>query len=274
MKKVIFIFAIIITTNSYAELKIEFPPREKDAIGGIAFMDLISEMSLADREDAIYKEIANGNIPNSFCKLNHITKTLKDTNGVDCVVELDVMPDFLAIGSDDDFCRIPMLPATAQKLATLFEATLPTSKISDLAWEFAEVKMVPQPMTPDSTMNTVPVFKEHNRLVEHQRITFDKDISAPIAGHKKDIIISNRIAGEPETLFIYGWHYQNGKPIQQISGAHKINYVDYSHGVRLVKQEMKIDGMPAKVSDILRDPIKYTLISNEIGIMTQTEYSD
>jgi len=31
------------------------------------------------------------------------------------------------------------------------------------------------------------------------------------AGHKKDIVITNRIAGEPGRLFIYGWHYPDGK---------------------------------------------------------------
>ena len=266
------------TYNSYIQgVKVyphilKIPPRKKNAGGGSAFMDQIASMSLTNRETAIYNEISSGNIPNAFRKVNHITETVKDANNVDHIVEIDVMPDFLAIGSDDDFCRIPMLPTTAQKLATLFGATLPTSKISDLAWKYAEVKMSPQPMTPDATMTTVPVFKEHNRLLEVQRATFGKLLSAPIAGHKKDIIVSNRIAGESTKLFIYGWHYQTGSPIQSISGAHTLDYVDYSHGVRIVNQELLVDGVLTKVRDVLRDNVKYKLLSSESGIMTVTEY--
>ena len=89
---------------------------------------------------------------------------------------------------------------------------------------------------------------------------------------KKDIVITNRIAGEQTKVFIYGWHYQDGKHIQPISGAHGLNYVDYSHGVRLVKQEIKVDGIPANVRDVLRDEVKYKLLSHESGVMIQTEY--
>ena len=252
---------------------LRIPPRPKNAIGGAAFMSNINSMSLANRENAIYKEIASGNIPNSFRKINRITKTIKDTDNKNCVVELEVLPDFLAIGSDTDFCRIPMLPATAQKIATLFGATLPTSKISDLAWEFATVKLSPQTMNPDASMTTVPVFIAHNTLVESARVALGKPLSAPIAGHKKDIIITNRIATDNTKVYIYGWHYTSGTPIQSISGAHNSEYVDYSHGVRMVNQEMTVDGQLTKVRDVLRDSKKHVLLSAENGTMTRTEYS-
>ena len=252
---------------------LRIPPRKKDAVGGAAFMTSIASMSLTNRENAIYNEIAAGNIPNSFRKINRITKTMKDAGGTNCVVELEISPDFLAIGSDDDFCRIPMLPTTAQKIATLFGATLPTSKMSDLAWEYAAVKLSPQTMNPDASMTTVPVFAAHNTLVETSRKAVGKPLSAPIAGHKKDIIISNRIAQDRTKLYIYGWHYTSGTPIQSISGAHDVNYVDYSHGVRMINQEMLVDGKLTKVRDILRNTTKYALLSNETGTMSQTEYT-
>ena len=264
--------------DSYVQSKtvyphiLRIPPRQKDAIGGSEFMDQITNMNLAEREAAIYNQIANGNIPNSFRKVNHITRTVKDVSGTDRVVEMDILPDFLAVGSDDNFCRIPMLPTTAQRLATLFNATLPTSKISDMAWESAEIKMNPQPIAWDNANITVPVFKSHNATIEEQRLTFGKNLSTAIAGHKKDIIISNNIASNQNKLYIYGWHYQNGDPIQSISGAHDNQYVDYSHGVRIVNQEIMIDGELAKVRNILRDANLYKLISNESGAMIQTEY--
>ena len=56
--------------------------------------------------------------------------TFNDANGTPHSVKYQVMPDYLAIGSDEDFCRIPMGPITAQKLADLFGAVMPTRKLS------------------------------------------------------------------------------------------------------------------------------------------------
>ena len=39
---------------------------------------------------------------------------------------IEVQPDFLAIGSDDDFIRMPMTPQTAQKIADLSGGLLNT----------------------------------------------------------------------------------------------------------------------------------------------------
>lgn len=62
-------------------------------------------------------------------------------------------------------------------------------------------------------------------------------------------MITNRMADEPGRLFIYGWHYQDGKPIQPLSAAHSVDYVDYSHGVRLVRDEVLIDGNCIRLSE-------------------------
>ncbi|GHV58979.1 hypothetical protein FACS1894182_12360 [Bacteroidia bacterium] len=252
---------------------LRIPPRKAIAMEGAVFMEQIKDKPLTEREAAIFNEIANGNVPHSLRQRNRIIKTMADANNTNCTVEIDVLPDFLAIGSDDDFCRIPMLPTTAQQLATLFEATLPTSKISDLAWEFAGIKQNPAPMTPDATMTTVPVFIAHNQLIEEARIPLNKPLYCLIAGHKKDIVISNNIAANPARLYIYGWHYPSGTPIQPVSGAHTVNYVDYSHGVRLVNREIMINGVLTNVRDVLRNTTQYKLLSNEADPMSQTEYT-
>ena len=44
---------------------------------------------------------------------------------------IEVMPDYLAVGSDDDFVRMPMRPQTAQQIADAFGCVLPTRKIVD-----------------------------------------------------------------------------------------------------------------------------------------------
>lgn len=252
---------------------LRIPPRKADAIAGSDFMEKIKSLPLVEREAAIYKEFSEGNIPNSLRQVTHITEITKDASNVDCVVEFDVMPDYLAIGTDVDFVRIPMLPATAQKVATLFGATLPTRKLSDLVHKNSILKLTPITMPPDASMTTVPVFLAHNTSIEAVRIPLGNPLTDLTAGHKKDIVITNRLSEVPEKLFIYGWHYQNGTPIQPLSGAHDLNYVDYSHGVRAINKEMVVNGKLTAVKNILQDAILYKVISDEVGVMSKVEYT-
>ncbi len=250
----------------------QIPPRRNDAITGSEFIEKIKGMPLAERETAIYEEIANGNIPYAFRITTTIKTIEKDATGNSHTVEFSVLPDFLAIGSDDDFVRMPMLPATAQRIANLFNATLPTRKMSDMIHRHSMVKLVPMPMTPDSTMTTVPIFYTHHKNIEEERLAENQPLSALIAGHKKDIVITNRLT-EPGRVFIYGWHYPDGRPIQPLSGVHGAGYVDYSHGVRLINREIVVDGKIHDVKDVLQDANLYKLLSDEPSPMTVTQYN-
>lgn len=252
---------------------LKIPPRSKDAISGSAFIEKIKNMPLQEREAEIYNQLTSGNIPHSLRQPVTIKETFKDVSGNDCSVEIEVLPDFLAVGSDDDFVRIPMLPTTAQKVASAFGATLPTRKLSDVIHKNSVLKMTPTPMTPDSTMTTVPIFNKHNSIIESQRIPLNKPLTTLIAGHKKDIVITNRLSEVPERLFIYGWHYPDGKPIQPLSNAHGVGYVDYSHGIRLINNEVMVNGVMMLVKDILQNPSIYTILSDESGIMEKVGYT-
>lgn len=252
---------------------LKIPPRKADAIGGTAFMASIKDLSLANRESAIYKEISEGNIPNSFRQPVKITQVIKDALGIDRNVEIQVLPDVIAVGSDDDFVRVPMLPNTAQMIANLFGATLPTRKISDLIHKNSVVMLTPQLMTPDASMTTVPVFISHNSLIEESRKAMGQPLTALISGHKKDIVITNRLSEVPQRLYIYGWHYPDGTAIQPLSGAHDKQYVDYSHGVRMVNNEVMIDNINSQIKTELGKAASYTLFSNENGIMSTVEYT-
>ncbi len=250
----------------------KFPPRKKEAVTGSQFIHQVMNMSAEERDSVVYKEIADGNLPDSFRQPIYLTDSLQDAEGIRHKVTLCVLPDFLAIGTDTDFLRIPMLPRTAQKLAELYEAILPTRKISDFIHCHSRIKLIPHPMIPDSTMTTIPVFARHDFIIESARHANCQPLHTLISGHKKDIVITNRIAKEPGRLFIYGWHYQDGKPIQPLSAAHGIGYVDYSHGVRLIRDEVLVDGELHSLKDLLQDPILYRLFSDEDDPMTTTRY--
>ena len=64
-------------------------------------------------------------------------------------------------------------------------------------------------------------------------------------------------------MAIYGWHKLDGKPIQPLTIVHKETYVDYSHGVRLVRSEMSVDGKTMSVQRVLRDANFCGLLSDE-----------
>jgi hypothetical protein len=177
------------------------------------------------------------------------------------------MPDYLAVGSDDDFVRMPMTPQTAQRVADAFDCVLPTRKIVDAIDAQAEVRLAPHPLTRDR--ESIATFLEHHQIIEKLRA--GKSLGLLITGIKKDIVLSPRIFERPQRLAIYGWRQLDGKPIQPLTIVHWNRYVDYSHGARLVRNAIKIDGQQEKISNLLADPNRCHLVSDE-GPMMPPEY--
>lgn len=246
-----------------------FGPRRAHATAGSDFVARTLGMPVAEREELVYREITGGNVPDAIRRPVYITDTLSDAEGTMHSVTLCVLPDILAVGSDDDFVRMPMLPRTAQRIADFFGASLPTPRLSDLIHRHSVLKMHPHPMTPDSTMTTVAVFARQDSAVN---AAFGAPLGTLVAGHKKDIVITNRIAMQPDRVFIYGWHYPDGRPIQPLSGVHGIGYVDYSHGVRLISDRILVDGRPASLRQVLADTLLYRLLSDEDAPMSEPRY--
>lgn len=133
-----------------------------------------------------------------------------------------------------------------------------------------------QPIPPSDSMTTFPVFWQHSDSIKQQiskqqisRIELQRSADNIIAGHKKDIIISNKIfegGRNSQRVVIYGWHLSENNPIQPVYNGHVDWYADYSHGLRLISERTFINGEPRQVSDILQDPALFDLLSNEGGI--------
>ncbi len=246
-----------------------FVPRRYDAVTGNQFISRTLNIPVDEREELVYQEITTGNVPDAFRQPVYITDSIADALGVRHEVSICVLPDILAVGDDNDFIRMPMLPRTAQRIADFYGAVLPTTKLSDLIHRHSTVKMEPHPMTPDATMTTVAVFARQDSAVN---AVFEGPLGTLVAGHKKDIVITNRIAERPDRVFIYGWHYPDGRPIQPLSGVHGINYVDYSHGVRLISDEVLVDGRLHSIRKLLADSVMYKLFSDEDGPLLSSRY--
>ena len=249
------------------------PPRDPGAEAGSAFMQRISGLPLAEREDEIFKAAASGNIPGFVRNTVSLHGEFKDSSGIIHNVAFEVMPDYLSIGSDEDFCRIPMNPRTAQRLADLFGTSLLTAMLSDEIYDRAEVKLAPFNYVPVGNANElVQKFVEHNEQIERQLSEAGGRHGQLVAGIKKDVILSVRIAERPDRVVIYGWHKSDGKPIQPVYSGHVWWYVDYSHGIRFINNQVIINGKPALFTDILKDPVLYKIFSNEDRPMSQPFY--
>jgi hypothetical protein len=84
-----------------------------------------------------------------------------------------------------------------------------------------------------------------------------------VSGIKKDVVLSNRLDERPNRVAIYGWHKLDGKPIQPLNVSHVSWYVDYSHGVRLIKRGIEIDGKPRDLKLVLFSEKWSPLLSDE-----------
>ena len=231
----------------------------KSKLSGTDFFQLASSLNSSEREKKIEEVIINGNFPefmNKFIKINVSGMT---SNGKKIKGYYFVSRDYLMIGTNEDFFRIPMQPKTAQKIADKFGCFLPTKKICDDVYKAAKIKLEPIPLT--QNRDSLSTFFYHNQLIERQR----KRKNGLIAGIKKDVIISSSINKDKRTHreAIYGWHKLDGNPIQPVYTGHVDWYVDYSHGIRLVSRKIYIEGKEMDYIDVMKNPETRFLITDE-----------
>jgi hypothetical protein len=244
---------------------LNLPARSVTSSKGKDFARSITGLSLREREERILAEVKAGNVPSFLRGLVPVTAT----NGT-LKATYYVTPDYLAIGADDDYFLTPLSPWTAQAIADMLNCCLPTAKMVDDIYASATVKLNPLPIPPSRAMTTVPVFLQHNEMIVAQR--GGKPPAGLIAGHKKDVVITNKLLNTVGKVAIYGWHKSAGAPIQPLYTGHTETWVDYSHAVRLVHRRMIVDGLAKAIEDVMADPQLAPLLSNE-GVIRKPRYT-
>ena len=247
--------------------QLRLPDRDNNAPGGTAVMREVENLDLEAREARLLAEIAQGNVPSWWKQLVPVDVT-REIDGLQHIATFHVTPDYLAVGSDTDFFRVPLTPQTAQRIADLADASLPTPRMVDAIWKAARIRLRPEPIPPSPEMTTVPVFRDHNSKVHRQRALHDVAPGALVAGHKKDVVITARLADQPGRVAIYGWHKLDGDPIQPLYTGHTDRWVDYSHGIRLVARRVQVDGQEQDLPDILQNSKLASLVTDEPFIAT------
>ncbi|HOD39437.1 MAG TPA: SH3 domain-containing protein [Candidatus Wallbacteria bacterium] len=237
--------------------------------GGKSFMAKTESLSRQAREEEIKKAILSGNTPSFLNKFKEIKIKKVLSDGKEHTISYFAAPDYLAVGNDSDFVRTPMNPITAQQIADKLGCMLPTAKMVDDIYAQAATKLSPQPMSSgnypgwQNRMMKSEFYNEHQRLVQTQISKTAHKNGELVAGHKKDVIVSNSLNSHPDKVIIYGWQLKGGKNIQPLSWIHENTYADYSHGVRLIKRKMIVDGVEMDSADILKDPVLSALLSKE-----------
>lgn len=244
------------------------PERPVAGESGSEFVKRVASLDGPAREEEIFLALLAGHFPEHLRRLRSVEVTGHGKDGSGHRLQYEVMPDYLAIGGDDDFVRMPMTPQLAQRLADAFGCTLPTSQMVDQIHQAVSVKLAPQPLTEER--EAMGTFAEHSRLIDAQRR--EPMLGELVSGIKKDVVLSNRIGERPHRLALYGWHQLSGEPIQPLTVVHVDTYVDYSHGVRLVKREMVLDGKPIDFAEVAADPDLHPLVSGE-GMLEVLRYN-
>lgn len=238
---------------------VELTMRTAGSAGAAAILSPLVGKPYADVEPLLVKQLLNGNIPDFLRNFKTIRVDAVDMAGKRHTAEFDVMPDYLAMGTDADFVRIPLSPTSGELVAKQFGCVLPTRKMVNDIYRHAEVRLDPIPLTQDR--ESLQTFIQHNSLIEVERE--GKTPGLLVAGDKKDVVVTNRLQERPNRVAIYGWQRLDGFPIQPLTIVHRESYVDYSHGIRLVRAALLVDGKPMSVADVLRDPVLNVLLSDE-----------
>lgn len=214
------------------------------------FLERIKHLSGLPRERAILSAFLGGQYP----AWTMAWTTLRITGGP-YTLEIDVTPSYLAVGTDDDWVRMPMTPFVAQRIADEHQATLPTKKLVDDIYHACAVRLPQVSIAADRSSSTA--YGKHQALVEARR---GRKPRGPLAGgEKKDVVLASGLAVKPGKVAIYGWHGLTGHMVQPLFAGHAARYVDYSHGVRLIRRAVRLDGAARDLLDIATDPVLFRL---------------
>jgi len=227
----------------------------------------------SDRERLIRAWLEAGYVPAFLNNLRTVT-SIKEEN----TLSYQVMPDYLCLGDDDDYIRMPMTPMAANSFMDMHNLTLPTKTMVNEIYRQANIRIPPfawdnlyrwklKKYNRDS--NTC--YVDMNKKIQEKFEVLTKPLNRPlgsllVAGHKKDVVLSNslRVAENKHNVAIYGWFNSDGTVIQGLNPVDHINtYVDYSHGLRMVSNNCVLNGKETTLQTVWADPKYCHLVHDE-----------
>lgn len=190
-------------------------PQLENSIGGEKFYQSALKLQWQQRDSLAVDLMLKGNIPKFLTRFSKIKINYIDSNsGKNICVVFYTLPDYLSIGNNNDWARVPLSLPAAKKIADSLHCFLPTRKMVDIIYARAKVKLEPVPLYiyRDSSIT----MWQHHLIIEGQR----KGKKGLIAGIKKDVVSTAQLKTKPNKIAIYGWHRLDGKPIQPLYTGH------------------------------------------------------
>lgn len=243
------------------------------SITGRQYIETIDDLDYWDFEEKTKQAILDGNIPDS---LRYFKKIRYQKDGH--TIEFWTLPDYLAIGTDTDYVRIPMGTIVAQQLADTLNCTLPTKFLVDIINDAREGAIEIFPFRPKGDRNMRPItFQDNNYAIEALFRAKGYHFGQFISGLKKDLILTARIESDSQLykdrIAIYGWHHPDGRPQQPVFIRHANFYSDYSHGARMIHRAILIDGKEHDLVEVMKDPVLFRLVSDEDSPLPYARYT-
>jgi len=230
MNRLHFLFLFIFFAACKSNQLLTTTQRKANAVKGSEFYRQAARMNWQQRDSFATAEILAGNMPSFLRTFVPVSINITDSiNNKKISAVIYVTPDYLSVGTNDDWARVPLTPMAAQRIADSLHCFLPTKKLVDEIYKAAKVKLEPMPLF--AYRDSTPTMYQHHLIIEGQR----KLQTGLIAGIKKDVVLTEQLkqAGKQNKVAIYGWHYLTGKPIQPVYTGHANWYVDYSHDIGL-----------------------------------------
>lgn len=235
-------------------------PARASSMTGNEFYHQAFVMKWQARDSLVIEQALAGNMPKFLARFKPVSVSIYDSLHDKTIHAIYyVSPDYLSIGTDDDWARVNITPNAAQRIADSVSCFLPTRKMVDDIYKTATLKLEPVPMY--AFRDSTPTMWQHHLIIEGQR----KNRKGLIAGIKKDVVISGKVSRDkrPDRVAIYGWHKLDGKPIQPLYTGHINWWVDYSQGIRLVYRKIKVENKWMDYTEVLKDPVLQKLLCDE-----------
>ena len=253
-------------------LSAAIPPRSAKLPGGSGFARDIANLVRGERDARTAAAVLRGDIPDFLRRLKPVELNAYSSDGRPLHAVLCVMPDYLAVGSDRDYLRMPMGLKAATTIASRLGFVLPTPRMVDAIYRASHQHLHPQPLRASPAMRSTAYFTRHDADIAAQLRRLGIAPGLLVAGHKKDVVLSTRMDTHPGRIAIYGWHEANGEPIQPLSTAHGVEYVDYSHGIRLISDVMLLNGKVTSVHAVLANARLAPVLSDEGPVTALAHY--
>ena len=117
----------LLALTAWAQV-LDLPPRAPNALSGSEFARRVAMLDLGERDREVYAQVMAGNVPDFLRRLCPVPARSVVEGRINSGTYY-VTPDYLAVGSDDDYFLAPISPYTAQRIAEALHCTLPTPKM-------------------------------------------------------------------------------------------------------------------------------------------------